>query len=237
MPTLETTHTDVVADEFLIDVDPTVASENYFAILGVDSTTSANLTTGGSAASNVGTGPVYNADHIIVTPTNALRLPVALTAAGYTIMLAFKLISGGSGSAARIFWASSNSLLTLSLTPAGLLTFNAAGVTDGTDATLQIVGSIDRWIFLACIAGDDGDTKIYNLTDETESSDGGGGGSVTANGGIFLELAGGASPGSNTWQVGVAAAVKCHAALTKEGIDAYYTFIQGLLDADRDIAV
>lgn len=234
---LETTYSDVTAEEFLIDVDPTVASENYFAILGVDSTTSGNLTTGGSAASNIGTGPTYNADHIVCDPTNALQMPIGMAATGYTVIIAFKLISGGVGAATRLLWTQPNlTLFALSLTSAGLLTFTATGV-GGAAATLQIAGSLDRWICVACCGGGAGVTKIYNLTDATESSDGGGPGDITTNGAVYISLSGGHTPGSNTLQARFAAAVKTQARISKPEIDAYYAFVQGLLSADRDITI
>ena len=138
---METTHSGVNATEALTPADPTVASEKLYAIFGIDAVESANATTGGGALTSVGTGPTYGADHIVAGPVNTLRMPGGLTGGAFTIMAAFKLVAGGAGAAARIFWASSSGLITVSLTPAGLLTLTGAGVT-APAATLQVTGAV-----------------------------------------------------------------------------------------------
>jgi hypothetical protein len=206
---------------------PAADGELFNAFFGVDAATSANLASAGSAWSAIGTGPVYTASYASMVPdTQAVRTAITNTATGYTAMGVFRYVTGvGLGSAARIIVTSASSAFAWTITDDGLMSMG--GASGSTAATLSIAGDLSQFRFIVANSGGGVDNMIYNLTDDTVSSDGTDG--ITPTNGLSnFDLTGGA-PVSNTRQVDWAWCRIRPGIADETERDAYYAWVKGIL--------
>lgn len=233
--TLVTTYADVTATDAtkLGGPLPDANGELFHAFFGVDAATSANLAAAGSAWSAIGSGPTYTSTYARMEPdTNAIRTAVLNTATSYTIMGVFRRVTGGVGTAARIIATDPTSVILWSINPTtGAMSLIGSPVTGA--ATLTVAGDLDAFRFFVATIGGNVASAIYNVTDDTASSDGSSG-LVSSSGTNTIDLTGGAAT-TNTLNVDWAwCRIRAGIADEAEWL-AYYAWVQGILRNLRGI--
>lgn len=206
---------------------PNVSGEVFNAFFGVDAGTSINRAPAGAAWSAIGSGPTYSAGYARMEPdTNAIRTAVLNTTTAYTIMGVFRRVTGGSGAAARVIATDPTSVILWSLNPTtGAMTLTGSPVTGA--ATLTIAGDLDEFRFCVATIGGNTASALYNLTDDTASSDGSSG-LVSGSGANTIDLTGGAAT-TNTLNVDWAWCGIFEGIVNEAGRDAYYDWVKGIL--------
>lgn len=213
---------------------PDVSGEVYNAFFGVDAGTSINRSPGGSAHSNIGSGPSYQSTYARMTPDTAgIRTALTNTENAYTIMGVFRRVTGGSGAAARVIACDPTSVILWSFNPTtGAMSLT--GAQSATAATLTVSGDLDAFRFFVATTGGDVPQVIYNLTDDTSSSDGGSG-LVSGSGTNTIDLTGGASGSGNTRSIDWAWCGIFEGIVNEAGREAYYDWVSGILRNLRGI--
>lgn len=200
MASFSTQYSSVDSAEPLVPALPLGVPEGVFAFFYQNATIGINRSPGGAPFTDIGSGPTYVSDGATFIPyTNALKTGIACVHTGMTLMAVWRRrVAGGSTGAYHRIWAANP---TPFATP--FFGFNpttvkleAFGTTVAGPATLSIAGSLDSYRFVVAAMGDNLATTIYNVTDNTESTDGNPNGILfTTMSTSFMELGSGLTGG------------------------------------------
>lgn len=210
------------------------STDVFCAFPGVDLTTSQNRTPGGASFTVKGTGPTYTSQYAQVDPANTLTMG-AMGATAHTFMMIFRRVLSGSGAGTRLINTAPSSTILWQISPTtGLHTFSGVVTGDTTAATLATAGSLDDWRFCAAQLGTGEETKVWDFTSGTSSTDGGSG-TPSGSASNSIDICGGPS-GTNTRPIQICFIAHATSYLSEAAMEEYYDWSKGIVSRLRGIS-